>query len=88
MRTKEFFEYLIREGRTVKASRYRVAACRKVEMEFDVDLDDVVQFEGSVQELRRKVFDHKDFSTRQRKNYPNATKKYYEFVIGNTLPRL
>lgn len=88
MREHEFRRYLGGQGLSVKGVAARLSWCKRVEEDFGVDLGDVAKSETKMQELRRAVYDNEKYTRRQRRNFPNGLKKYFEFVNGYELPRL
>jgi len=88
MRESEFRRYLEGQSLCVNGVVARLYWCKRVEGDFGVDLEDVAESETKMQKLRRAVYDNEKYTWRQRRNFPNALKKYFEFVNGYELPRL
>jgi len=88
MRECEFKRYLESQGLCFNGVTARLYWCKRVERDFEVDLDAVAKFETEMQKLRCAVYDNEKYTWRQRRNFPNGLKKYFEFVNGYELPRL
>lgn len=56
-------------------------------LKMTMDLDKIVKSVEETQLLRRDIYDNPDYTSRQRRNFPNGIKKYFEFVNGYELPR-
>lgn len=88
MREYEFKKYLEGQGLCFNGVVARLYWCKRVERDFGLDLEGVAKFETEMQKLRRAVYDNEKYTWRQRRNFPNGLKKYFEFVNGYELPRL
>lgn len=88
MRESEFRRYLEGQGLSVNGVAARLYWCKRVEKDFGIDLEDVAESETKMQKLRRAVYDNEKYTWRQRRNFPNGLKKYFEFVNSYELPRL
>jgi site-specific recombinase XerC len=71
---------------TDKAIKSRLSKCRKVEKDYNVDLDIVVKSPEHMRELSEKLLER----TKQKDDhgvYLNAVRKYFEFVNGYEAPK-
>jgi hypothetical protein len=83
-----FGDYLILNGRTRKATSTRKSVLLRIERDFNINMDILVSSVEDTQGLRKTIYEHRGYSDCQRKNFPNAVKKYFEFKNGTELPRL
>lgn len=89
MHEELFRKCLVKKGLADNSINYWINSCRRVEREYDLDLESVATSEADMQKLRRIVYDDDLRLTKtQRKNYPSGLKKYYECMSGKKLPRL
>ena len=71
-----------------KAINSRVTRANRVEREFNVNLDFVVQNEESMIELRSRIYDKYGSSGSISGNLYNAVMKYYSFRNERLMPRV
>jgi hypothetical protein len=87
-RLQAFGEMLLGKGRTRKATSTRKSSLLRIERDLNIDMDIVVQSQEETQRLRRRIYKDPGYSICQRRNFPNAIKKYFEFINEIELPRL
>lgn len=88
MKEHDFGKYLQGQGLSAHGVSARLSWCKRVERDFGVDLEDIARSESEMQKIRRAVYDNERYTWRQRRNFPNGLKKYFEFVNSHELPRL
>lgn len=87
MRSVEFRQFLQAQNLSQNGINSRVNWCNRVERDFNINLDELC-IEEEIQNLRRMVYQHEGYTERQRRNFPNALRKYYQFCTGMDLHRL
>ena len=88
MREKEFERFLVKDNQIEskdKAVRSRVSKARKIEVEFKVNLDDIVRDDermyNTLKRIRRELVDSNG-------SIQNVLRKYYAFVNQIAFPTL
>lgn len=88
MREEEFEKFLVRDSKIEskdKAVRSRLSKARKVEVEFHVNLDDIVGDEekmyNTLKQIKRELIDSNG-------SIQNALRKYYIFINQTEFPTL
>ncbi|MFT8319633.1 MAG: hypothetical protein ABF649_01870 [Bacillus sp. (in: firmicutes)] len=88
MREKDFEKFLVNDGKIDskdKAVRSRLSKARKVEVEFHVNLDEIVRDDVKMYEtlkrIKRELIDSNG-------SIQNALRKYYIFINQNEFPTL
>ncbi len=66
----------------------RVNEVCRVEKEFNVLMDDVVTDKEKTLDLIESIMQSKNLTERQKNNFPNGVRYYYEFVNGTKLGTL
>lgn len=88
MREEESGRFLVEDSRIEskdKAVRSRVSKTRKVEVEFHVNLDNIVRDDDKMYETLKRI---KRELTDSNESIQNALRKYYIFINRNEFPPL
>lgn len=88
MDDQRFREFLECEGLTDKAINSRITRANRVEREFNVNLNIVVQNEKSMIELRQKIYEKYLGKGSMPGNLYNAVTKYYKYKNGIEMIRI
>lgn len=88
MDERGFRKFLEGQGLTDKAINSRITRCNRVEREFNVNLDIVVQSEYNMIEIRKKIYEEYGDRGSLPGNLYNAVRKYYEYRNGREMPRI
>ncbi|AOY75373.1 MULTISPECIES: hypothetical protein [Clostridium] len=88
MDDRGFRDFLEGEGLTDKAINSRLTRANRVEREFNVNLDVVIQSEQNMIEVRQKIYESYGDKGSTPGNLYNAVAKYYKFKNGIEMPRI
>ena len=80
--------YLEGEGLTEKAINSRITRANRVEREFKVNLEHVIQNEETMLDLRSKIYETYGNSGSLPGNLYNAVTKYFYFRNDRPMPRI
>ncbi|WP_427338156.1 hypothetical protein [Caloranaerobacter sp. DY30410] len=88
MDERGFRKFLEGQGLTDNVINSRVTRGNRVEREFNVNLDIVIQSEDNMIEIRRKIYEKYSDKGSLLGNLYNAVRKYYEYRNGREMPRI
>ena len=88
MDRQSFLQFLRASGLTKGACSSRATLASRVERDFNVNLDTVVQNDNATLDLITRIYASAGLTKPQRYNLPNAVRKYYLLRIGRPFGRL
>ena len=88
MNDKRYKEFLEGEGLTNKAINSRITRANRVEREFNVDLDILVQNQTEMIILRQRIYEKYGNKGSIPGNLYNAVTKYYKCINGTEMERI
>lgn len=88
MNREKFVDFLSNKGLTKASINSRATWVNRVETEMNVSMDSIVTDKEKTLDLIEMVMKYEEFTKRQRQNFPNGIRYYYEFKNGTILGTL
>lgn len=88
MDREKFVDFLLNKGLTKASVNSRATWVSRVETEMNISIDSIINDKEKILDLIENVMSYTGFTQRQRNNFPNGIRYYYEFRTGQKLGTL
>lgn len=88
MDREKFIDFLLNKGLTKASVNSRATWVSRVETEMKISIDSIIHDKEKVLDLIENVMSYTSFTQKQRNNFPNGIRYYYEFRTGQKLGTL
>ena len=88
MDREKFVDFLLNKGLTKASVNSRATWVSRVETEMNISIDSIIHDKEKILDLIENVMNCENISAKQRYNFPNGIRYYFEFRNGTKLGTL